>query len=389
MYTKTMNEVFINFVKNPSFQLPIEQKKDQCYIQRLEQIYKEYLVSLEDFCIEDKELKKSANDLCNLIIKIFKGTNKKQQYKDMDEIIKSLVDSASPTDLLSYRKKSVKPLIGNELFHNKDKTSDLLKLYRATDRVGDVKAEKSIEEKIKQLFHCPYNRLENVSSTRFSMKGIPSLYLSTSIELPLREIGVSESTDGKEAFISQFKINRDISSSVSEIQVLEFGIVPSDFINPQVEYEEEKDKEIYATRLFQKDLLEKECVRKAYLLWYPLFCACSFIKKNKKKFNDPIQEEYIIPQLFLTRLNEKSIKSNTLYGIRYFSCSTKESYLDGFNYVFPVGESIKTTKKLFSTKLLDSFQITDPIQVKNTKIKDFKEIKDELQRRTFYSISSK
>ncbi|MFZ2539247.1 MAG: uracil-DNA glycosylase, partial [Oscillospiraceae bacterium] len=102
--------------------------------------------------------------------------------------------------------------------------------------------------------------------------------------------------------------------------------------------------------------------------WYPLFAACSFIRKTDSEVNK-FQEypEYIIPQLFLTRLNEKSASTGIVYGIRYFSCADEKSYLKGFNYVFPCGETIENINKPkfhFSEKLVDSFKLTLPEKYK-------------------------
>ena len=66
-----------------------------------------------------------------------------------------------------------------------------------------------------------------ISSTRYSMEGVPSLYMSTSMSLSFSEL--KDLKPGDEVYISKFKINRDPTVAVQQIKVLEFGIVPNDF----------------------------------------------------------------------------------------------------------------------------------------------------------------
>ena len=90
-------------------------------------------------------------------------------------------------------------------------------------------------------------------------------------------------------------------------------------------------------------MLENSSVRAAYLLWYPLIAARSYISVSKK---DPFAAEYIIPQLLMQWVrceigSQPGIEDeyNQLIGIRYFSCASQKASETGFNYVFRRAEN--------------------------------------------------
>ncbi len=138
-----------------------------------------------------------------------------------------------------------------------------------------------------RVFHTPYNLRSKVSTCRYSIAGYPSLYLGTSLDLCREEIHLNPHQDF--ALASIFKLERTVEYSSTNIQVVELGVKPQDFLN--IEHYNER----YERRI-NNSLLENASVRAAYLLWYPLIAACSYIRVNKK---DPFAAEYIIPQLLM------------------------------------------------------------------------------------------
>ena len=354
--------LFNKFTRNTKFTLPVVRHSDEKYEDKLKSIYEEYTDLLREHSHAlDSDLIESASLLCNNIIKII-GSSQEKRTEIMDQIICNYLDNASPDDLLIYNKKSVQGILAPTYYHSEGKNKDLLYLYRSMNRVTDINNAESNQAKLQQMFHCPYNLSGRISSTRYSMEGVPSLYLATSMSLSFSEL--KELKPGEEVYISKFKINREPTESVEQVKVLEFGIIPDDFNIVQKASEEDKDLPINKFRVFKDDLFEEIKVKESYLLWYPLFAACSFIRKNDSgAIESQEYPEYIIPQLFLTRLNEKSASTGIVYGIRYFSCADEESYLKGFNYVFPCGDAVENIHKStlhFSEKLVDSFQLTLP-----------------------------
>lgn len=254
---------------------------------------------------------------------------------------------------------------------------DSLCLYRAAC-VNDIKPyDRS------RMFHAPYNLRSKVPTCRYSIAGYPSLYLGTSLELCCEEIHVNPGYD--RVLASMFKLERSIEQSNTDIKVIELGIKPQDFIETDNIRNESKRRRI------DPYLLHNDEVRTAYLLWYPLIAACSFIRTNK---NDPFAAEYIIPQLLMQWVRaemSRDCKSacrdcfdycndcyngckehkrkrtislcesyHQLIGIRYFSCASKRASDLGFNYVFPTsGEPISENLQ-YCRILSKAFKLTVP-----------------------------
>lgn len=205
----------------------------------------------------------------------------------------------------------------------------------------------------KRVFHTPYNMRSKVSTSRYSIAGYPSLYLGTSLELCCEEIHMNPYKDF--ALASAFKLERTLDYTNTNIRVIELGVKPQDFVDLEPTNET-------SHRIIPLELLKDKDVKSAYLLWYPLIAACSFIRTNK---NDPFAAEYIIPQLLMQWVRgEMRHPSNDEYdqliGIRYFSCASVRSSDKGFNYVFPTSGQQKSAELPYCSILAKSFRLTKP-----------------------------
>lgn len=229
-----------------------------------------------------------------------------------------------------------------------DPNSYNLNLFRAV-KVGDNRPYPR-----SRVFHTPYNLRSKVSTSRYSIAGYPSLYLGTSLELCCKEINAEPN---KELTIaSSFKLERSIEYTNTNIRVIELSIKPQDFLNLQ------NNREFYR-RIISRDLTEKRSVRAAFLLWYPLIAACSFIRTNK---SDPFAAEYIIPQLLMqwvrSEINQPGYGDyDQLIGIRYFSCASVRASDIGFNYVFPTSGQQLSAKLPYCSVLSRAFRLTKPV----------------------------
>lgn len=209
-----------------------------------------------------------------------------------------------------------------------------------------------------RIFHTPYNLRSKVSTNRYSIAGYPSLYLATSLELCCNELNIVPSDI---AIASRFMLEREIEYSNTEIRVIELGLKPQDFIGEQ---EQRYNRDNYhARRVIPHDFLRNRRVRSAYLLWYPLIAACSYIRVNKA---DPFAAEYIIPQLLMQWVRIKGESSrhtdyDQLMGIRYFSCASVKASDMGFNYVFPTSGQQLSDGLPFCAVLSHSFRLTNPV----------------------------
>ena len=198
-----------------------------------------------------------------------------------------------------------------------------IQLYRA--RKG-----KDLQER-KELFHTPFELRTKCASYRFSTLGYPSLYLASSLETALLEVGAKNPL---EYFCSCFKTNNDIC--------------------------------VVDLALPNRDLTFWE--QYSLLVFYPLIVACNLKVKNT---DDPFKPEYVIPQL-LTQIIR--LHSSDIIGISY--TSTKHKHVDytdfrqrNFVIYVPYADSSKEYSKDLS-KLLYS---TKPIQCNisaNETIKD-------------------
>lgn len=212
--------------------------------------------------------------------------------------------------------------------------------------------------KRENIFHVPTSARSMISTCRYSIAGYPSLYLSTSIELALEET----STNPAQTIVSRFKLDR--TQPEINIQVLELGIKPQDFNPTGVQLE--NIWRLYGRhgqRLRDSLDLNNPYVRSAYLRWYPLIAACSFIRANK---NAPFASEYIIPQLLMQWIRTRC-KRDHLVGLRYFSCASAKASDLGFDYVFPVSNG--KCEGGYCSVLRDSFSLTEPVY-----LRDYKEL---------------
>ncbi len=229
---------------------------------------------------------------------------------------------------------------------------DSLKLFRVTS-VSDNKPYGR-----ERVFHTPYNLRSKVSTSRYSIAGYPSLYLGTSLDLCCEEIHLNPHQDF--ALASIFKLERTVEYSNTNIQVIELGVKPQDFLNTE-------RYNVRHARRIENSLLESSSVRAAYLLWYPLIAACSYIRVNKK---DPFAAEYIIPQLLMQWVrfeigsqSHTDDEYNQLIGIRYFSCASQKASDMGFNYVFPTSGKQKSPNLPYCSVLTKSFYLSTPVYV--------------------------
>lgn len=206
-----------------------------------------------------------------------------------------------------------------------------------------------------RVFHTPYTLRSKVSTSRYSIAGYPSLYLGTSLQLCAEEINYNPHRSF--ALASRYRIERCIEYNNTEIDVIELAVKPQDFLGVYQNRESNWGK-----RKISEDLLNSHSVRNAYLLWYPLIAACSFIRTNKK---DPFAAEYIVPQLLMQWVRSELQHSGNseydkLIGIRYFSCASKRASDMGFNYVFPACGKQHSGQYPYCPVLMKAFRLSEP-----------------------------
>ena len=233
-----------------------------------------------------------------------------------------------------------------------------------------------------RVFHTPYNMRSKVSSSRYSIAGYPSLYLATSILLCCEEMHIDPYQDL--AIVSRFRMEQNMEYANASINVIELAIKPQDFVQV-INESDSMHRKIDAHRLNDKS------VQEAYLLWYPLIAACSYIRRNK---NDPFAAEYIVPQLLMQWVRSEANQSSNedyaqLTGIRYFSCSSVKASDMGFNYVFPTSGIPISPDLLYCRVLSKAFRLTEPVFLNEYIDKYFRDCERDLkQSRDLMNINS-
>jgi hypothetical protein len=190
-----------------------------------------------------------------------------------------------------------------------DVSSHLQFLYRV--RVGSL-----TDFTRKDLFHIPFEKRTLVRPQRYSISGLPSLYLGGSIWVCWEELG-------RPSF-DKMQISRFRAIERSGIQLLDLGFRPA---------------MIAAFIATHPSILGVKAASSKFVLahaiCWPVFAACSVLVKHP---GNPFIPEYVIPQLLLQWIRREP----SFDGIRYFSTHIAQ-YVDdpepAANYVFPVKAS--------------------------------------------------
>lgn len=215
-----------------------------------------------------------------------------------------------------------------------------------------------------RIFHTPYDMRAKVSTSRYSIAGFPSLYLGTSLELCCEEIHLNPYQSYGLAGV--FRPAKPLRQVGPEIEMLELSVKPQDFLETQVwendtPHRRERRRGNHDGELWLKD----KAVQEAYVLWYPLIAACSYIRVNKA---DPFAAEYIIPQLLMQWVRSQMRENlqqggGKLVGIRYFSCASVRASRMGVNYVFPTSGGWRSGKGPYCPVLAKAFRVSKPVYI--------------------------
>ncbi len=185
--------------------------------------------------------------------------------------------------------------------------------------------------KREELFHIPFELREKVSTQRYSIPGLPCLYLADSIFVCWEELGRPNK--------DTFQVSR-VDISQSKLKFLFFDTSLNEI-----------KKKCFPTKNPEGKLLN---LLIPYLCYWPILTACSLIVK---KPDDVFKPEYIIPQLLLQWI----VSYKKVDGVVYKSNRIKVSKhnIGTFrNVVVPVK---KIEPKGLCPQLKKKIKITNPI----------------------------
>ncbi|PEK86903.1 RES domain-containing protein [Bacillus mycoides] len=165
-----------------------------------------------------------------------------------------------------------------------------------------------------EMFHIPYEKRGLVKTNRYSIPGLPCVYLGSSPLTCWEELNKPDlNTVQTSLFISNNLAFLDISTPPAAI---------IDRLN------------LLFTLNCHADMEKTYKELKSYIVMLPLIATCSIRVKNA---NDQFKPEYIVPQLLL-----QWIRQSNYDGICYFSTKIKKYGLGNIpfyrNYAFPVQE---------------------------------------------------
>lgn len=335
------NDIFKLFNENTFLRPPYEyDPKKTTYYNDLELRLKKFVESFDNLPKQGvgeklKKYKKDVQIINSIILTSLKNYsigNYKAAYNGIDRIFK-----------LQLIRENI-DLLSSKITHfSKDANSPKFSLYRV--RVSDVPITTHSE-----MFHIPLNKRHLVGHQRYSMAGLPCLYLGTSIYICWKEMGEPNLNS---VYISEFNIaNKEIAK---KIKVLNLAYNLESLYDKNYNY------------LFDNDINEDLAI--AYLLFFPILLSCSYVRAYKKA---TFHVEYIIPNMIFQWLCSKE---SEFEGICYLSTVSKHTKLSQItrNYVFPAF-SKKTYAasrykvldkspelKEFSTTLAENFSFSNPI----------------------------
>lgn len=208
------------------------------------------------------------------------------------------------------------------------------------------KSEKPLDKR-KDLFHIPFSKRHLVSAQRYSVAGLPCLYLGTSIYICWQEM---DKPDLGKLFISSF------ITTNSKSQVLNLA---AEFLYHRMR----------STPYSEDISFKNNSLKISYLILWPLIAACNYKKTDG---NSSFIQEYIIPNLLMQWISTKD--RTPISGIAYrstkFSKSTQSP--QAVNIVLPPKvDYFQTIKYDFCPTLCSLFEITTPVSWQILKTLDY------------------
>lgn len=290
--------------------LPLTRGNDN-FIGYLQEVFNAYLTALEGICsstleavITSKDLEHVKN-LCKKIIDSLKQYYKGFPSEAFKELYKGLINNVSIHNHFKYMIKL--PNFENEVFY---------KMRKGTEQVFTSE----------EMFHIPLEHRGKAATNRYSIPGLPCVYLGSSPLTCWEELNKPD--------LNTIQTSLFVSNSIN---YLDLSTPPVVFLNKLIKKFNDYGT-IMKKRLFADELNEPNEVISYIIIW-PLMAACSV---RVKDIEDTFKPEYIISQLLLQFIRQDDFINGVSYfstKIDYYSAETASLYR---NFAFPVrGEEVK------------------------------------------------
>lgn len=237
-------------------------------------------------------------------------------------------------------------------------TRPLSKICNSESPLFRVRRSDNVLKERKELFHIPFENRHLVGAMRFSVSGLPCLYLGSSIFVCWQEMG---KPDFDKLYISSFKTDEQSP----DLMILDLGYsltsavrtTPMDYFflweEEDLEFEEEDGENENNSKI---PLLNKIVSK---LVAWPLVLACNY---SKTYINANFHKEYIIPNLLMQWIS--SNRNKNISGISYRSTKilNQKNKGIGLNIIIPPKmENIPPDFVGHCPILKETFTMTNPV----------------------------
>ncbi|EBI5935912.1 hypothetical protein DWE68_01240, partial [Salmonella enterica] len=196
------------------------------------------------------------------------------------------------------------------------------------------------------IFHIPFTKRYNVNAQRYSVAGLPCLYLGASLYVCWLEMN---KPDFDKLYLSSF-ISYD-----KRPKILNFS---PNLLNDPI------------AGILEGDELEKaNWIKASYFILWPLIISCSYIKKNQ---NASFIQEYIIPNILMQWISRRS--NSPIAGIAYYSTRMHNANKThrSINVVLPPKATYKQIiAQEYCPRLQALFHFTPPVSWQVLKTLDY------------------
>lgn len=195
----------------------------------------------------------------------------------------------------------------------------------------------------RDIFHVPFDQRHKVGNQRYSIAGLPCLYLGSSIWICWEELNRPELDS---IWISRFRLS-------TEVTVLDFQFPPALAWHLFGAGLTVKNSQGHALPQEFRDRFDERFIA-SYVLCWPLIASCSVRVQSRIGSFFP---HYIVPQMVLQWVT----KEKRVNGIRYFSTRTAPREVDTYahcSYVFPARNICGSG---YCSELQKQFLLTAPI----------------------------
>ncbi|ELY5835253.1 hypothetical protein ACOJCE_000904 [Cronobacter sakazakii] len=350
-YIAELKEIYEIFNEHPSLLPPYEAKRSliddfndrvSCYLDVLENIS---IRHPNNSIIKKVNAKKSTitsfSDKITVTLNEYLKGNIREAYTTFDQAI-------------------TRSAMNKHLYNMTRPLSNLCNEHRPLFR---VRSSQSILKERKELFHIPFENRHYVGAMRFSVSGLPCLYLGSSIFVCWQEMG---KPDFDKLYISSFRT--DAESQELRILDLGYNLTSAVKTNPlsnmfrwNEEYVTDEDVEFSGGSPIGRNSSEtwSEVNIISKLIAWPLVLACNYSKKHTDaKFH----REYIIPNLLMQWIS--SDKNKEISGISYRSTKilNQKNNNIGLNVIIPPKKDSLTPDCTGHCPVLKrTFSLTKPV----------------------------